>query len=661
MRYRGAAYYPEFWPEDRQDEDLRLMVEARVNLVRMGEFAWAAMEPRAGRFDLAWLASCVQRMNAAGISSLLCTPTAAPPAWLTSAHPEVLLVKRDGVRLTHGGRRHYCPTSPVYRRLAARVTRALARRFRGMPGVVGWQIDNELGPEADQCWCPACGRAFRSWLRERYGTLAALNAAWKTRFWSLEYSDWRQVEMRRAHGFPSMELDVRRFQSDAWIDFCAAQAAILHAECPGVPVTTNMMGPLFRWIDYGKMSAHLDVAADDMYFDMSTMAGNAMACDVFRSLKPGEPFWITETGSGALSTGLGPSAGQLRAWAFSALARGSEAHVIFRWRTCLSGQEQDLQGILETSGRPRRRYAAVKSLFAELESLWPRLGSLPLPKAGVAILNSWDVRWAYQSTGIGGQVKEHPHVFALHELFYHRNVLTDVIPVDRDLSPYRLVVLPVLCIVPPALAGRLAAFVRSGGVLLASPQLASRDAFNNYVPRCAPDGLADLFGLRVESREYLDTANEPDQALWFPENRMGQETVGLRFPDGGTGSALRYMEDLELTTAEPLCMYTENHFAGRPAAAVNQAGGGSTFYMAAFMDDAAAGRVTDAALARAGVERGPVTPRWCEVVRRGSVTFVMNHAREACDVRIGGRAALVGEWTDGVAHLPGHGVCVVED
>src|SRR5512138_1608695 len=95
MRYRGVAYYPEFWPEERQDDDIRLMREAHVNLVRMGEFAWAAMEPRSGRFSFAWLRSCARRMADAGIAVMLCTPTAAPPAWLTARHPEVLLVRKD--------------------------------------------------------------------------------------------------------------------------------------------------------------------------------------------------------------------------------------------------------------------------------------------------------------------------------------------------------------------------------------------------------------------------------------------------------------------------------------------------------------------------------------------------------------------------------------
>lgn len=660
IRYRGVAYYPEFWSEERWDEDIRLMREARINLARIGEFAWTLMEPAEGRFDLGWLHRIVEKLGVAGIEVMLCTPTATPPAWLAKAYPDCLLVTKEGRRAVHGGRRHYCPTSATYRRHAARVAERLATEFRRHPNVTAWQIDNELGPEAGECWCESCSAAFRAWLRRRYGTLERLNAAWQTRFWSVVYTDWDQVEIRHAEaGYPSIDLDARRFRSDAWVDFASHQAAILRRLHPGSTITTNMMGPVFRWIDYHQLAKVVDVACDDLYFDIATMSGDALAADVFRSLKPGRRFWVTETGSAALSTGKPPHADQLRAWAYSAAARGSDAHVIFRWRTCLAGQEQDLQGIIETSGRPRRRYEAVRRLFSEMESLGPVLGSLPLPRAEVAMVHSYDVHWAYQSTRIGSQVKELEHFYAVHELLFDRNVLVDPVPPDRDLDAYKLVILPSLCIVQPETAAALQAFVRCGGVALATPQLASRDLNNNYVPRCAPDGLADLFGLRVESHAYLDNACEPDQAIWFPTGAMALEIAHARFDDGRVCEARAYLEDLELEGAKPLAVFSDNLFAGCPAATVHEVGKGAAFYAAAYLDPEGLGRLLDAALDRAGIAPGPRTPKWVEVVRRGDAAFAINHSREPCTVDLPGREAVVGEWRNGRARLDAYGVCIV--
>jgi beta-galactosidase len=41
----GTAWYPEQWPESRWESDLALMQQAGIHMVRVGEFAWSAMEP----------------------------------------------------------------------------------------------------------------------------------------------------------------------------------------------------------------------------------------------------------------------------------------------------------------------------------------------------------------------------------------------------------------------------------------------------------------------------------------------------------------------------------------------------------------------------------------------------------------------------------------
>ena len=41
----GGDYNPEQWPEEVQDEDVRLMLESGVDLVTVGVFSWALLEP----------------------------------------------------------------------------------------------------------------------------------------------------------------------------------------------------------------------------------------------------------------------------------------------------------------------------------------------------------------------------------------------------------------------------------------------------------------------------------------------------------------------------------------------------------------------------------------------------------------------------------------
>ena len=72
------------------------MKRARMNVVRMAEFAWSTMEPADGRFEFGWLDRAVALCDRAGIDVVLGTPTAAPPAWLTGAHPETLAIDEQG-------------------------------------------------------------------------------------------------------------------------------------------------------------------------------------------------------------------------------------------------------------------------------------------------------------------------------------------------------------------------------------------------------------------------------------------------------------------------------------------------------------------------------------------------------------------------------------
>ena len=141
--YVGVSYYPEV-AGDEIDRDIRQMKEIGVNMVRMGDFSWSRMEPDEGSYDFKWLHQAVDKFTAAGIAVVLCTPTAAPPAWLSRKHPDILRVSAAGQTIGHGGRRQYCPNSPTYQKYAAGIAEKLAGEFDRSSPVVAWQIDNEF-------------------------------------------------------------------------------------------------------------------------------------------------------------------------------------------------------------------------------------------------------------------------------------------------------------------------------------------------------------------------------------------------------------------------------------------------------------------------------------------------------------------------------------
>ncbi len=265
----GVCYYPEHWPQERWATDARLMREAGLDIVRIGEFAWAQMEPEEGRFDWGWLDLAVETLAREQMEIVLGTPTAAPPVWAVQAYPDVLPVDDQGRTLGFGSRRHACPNSPSYLRLTERIVAALAERYGKHPAVTGWQIDNEFGcHNTARCYCPRCAAAFRTWLRARYGDIQTLNEAWGNAFWSQWYRDWEQIGLPMltpAQLNPSHQLDFYRFASDSWVAYEDLQARLLRAHGdPAKFVTHNFMGNAHD-LDYQKLGGPLDLVTWDSY------------------------------------------------------------------------------------------------------------------------------------------------------------------------------------------------------------------------------------------------------------------------------------------------------------------------------------------------------------------------------------------------------------
>ena len=264
----GVCYYPEHWDEATRARDPERMAAAGVRVVRMGEFAWDLFESEPGRYDFSLHRAAVARLGEHGIRTILCTPTAAPPAWLTRRHPEILRVDAKGVRLEHGSRQHASHMAPAFRAASRAITQAMAEAFRGMGEVIGWQTDNEFHCHFSEDHSDAAQHAFRDWLRRRYaGDIAELNAAWGTAFWAQSYRGFDEIATPKdglpTYQNPHARLDYVQFLSDAVGEFQAEQIAILRAVQPRWWITHN---GLFNHIDYrGPVGADLDVLGWDCY------------------------------------------------------------------------------------------------------------------------------------------------------------------------------------------------------------------------------------------------------------------------------------------------------------------------------------------------------------------------------------------------------------
>ncbi|MEU5180052.1 beta-galactosidase [Streptomyces longwoodensis] len=625
----GGDYNPEQWPEEEWAEDMRLMREAGVNLVSVGIFAWALLEPSEGVYDFARLDQVLDLLHENGIAADLATPTAAPPAWFFRAHPEALPVDRDGRTLSYGSRQTFCPSSPAYRQAALRIAGALAERYAHHPAVRMWHVHNEYGCHNAECYCDTSAAAFRTWLRTRYGDdLEALNTAWGTTFWSQWYYDWEEVLPPRATGAvpnPTHRLDWRRFCSDALLSLCRAEVAVLRGAAPEVPATTNfMVMPAFDALDYWRWAPELDVVSNDHYLfstDPEPYVDLALSGDLVRSLAGGGPWLLMEHSTGAVNwqpVNRAKNPGELRRNALAHVARGADGIAYFQWRAARAGAEQWHSAMLPHAGTDSRIWQDVVRLGADLAALAEVKGSRS--PADVAVVWDWDARWAVElPSQPSAEVRFLDRVRSWYEPLWRAGVAVDFVRPDADLSVYRLVLAPSLYLVDDAGAANLTAHAARGGTLAVGFHSGMVDASCHVRPGGYPGAFREALGVRTDEL--------------FP--LLPGETRALT----GGGTATLWSERVRLAGARTVTAYADGPLAGVPAVTRHAHGEGTAWYVATHPDAATLGELLLGMCAEAGVR--PVldgVPEGVEAVRRrgedADYLFLIDHGGDGARVRV---------------------------
>jgi beta-galactosidase len=637
----GGDYNPEQWPEEVWAEDVVLMREAGVNLVCVGIFSWARLEPTPGTFEFGWLDRVLDLLHGGGMSVALATATASPPPWMAHRHPESLPQLADGTRLWQGGRQQYCPSSPVYREHAVRLVEALARRYGDHPAVVAWHAGNEYGCHVPACWCDVSAAAFRNWLRARYQTLEELNRSWGTDFWSQRYGDWEEVIPPRTaptYPNPGQQLDFRRFCSDALLECLTAERDVLHRLTPELPVTTNLMGP-YEHLDYWRWAEELDFCSHDSYpdpADPGSYVDAAMAQDLIRSLRGGDPWLLMEQTPGRVNwrrRNVAKRPGMMRRWSYQALARGADGTLFFQWRASRAGAEKFHSAMVPHGPLDRSRtWDEVRQLGSELSGLDAVIGTRV--EATAAILVDWPSWWALElPSKPSGDVRLLEQIGDWYRALHRCGVTVDFVRAGADLSRYALVVVPNLYMVERETATRLESFVEGGGTLAVGFFSGIVDGFDQIHLGGYPAPLRRLLGVMVEDFRPLAEG----------------EQVGLRFGDGpvaATGSL--WSEIVHADGADVLATYAEGELAGLPA--ITRRGG--AYYVSTRLDEGGLLGMVLALCERAGV-RGPlpVPPEVEAVVRSGEgrrILFLLNHGGAETPVAVGeGAEVLIGTPADG--------------
>jgi beta-galactosidase len=617
----GVCYYPEHWPEATWAEDAARMKETGLTWVRVGEFAWREIEPEPGRYDWGWLDRAIDGLGAAGLRVVLGTPTATPPKWLVDRMPDMLPVGRDGRVRGFGSRRHYDFSHEGYRDACARIAADLADRYGRHEAVGAWQIDNEYGcHDTARTAGPVASAGFRRWLTARYGTVDALNEAWWTRFWSMGYRSFDEVELpigAVTEAAPGARLDYARFASDAVLAFHRRQVDEIRPRSPGRPITHNDMG-FFADVDAHALGRDLDAITWDSYplgmLEESPLPDEVKAAlartghpdliafnhDLYRGAvapadgAPYRPFWVMEQQPGQVNwarTNPLPASGAVRLWTHQAIAHGAEVVSYFRWRAAQGAQEHMHAGLLRHDRSPDQGLAEATAAARDIAAQ----ATTPAPRRGhVALLFRYDDLWL-------GQVQPHAEgwrdwaVWA--EPYMAMRALgldVDVLPPDRDLSAYALVVAPSLTTADDALVASLRPALAGGATLVLGPRSGAYrpDAVVHAPP---PGPLSELSGVEVSRVDSLrpnlrGTLSPREPMLGLLEPAGYHTWADLLEPQAGT---------------EVWASYAEPAYAGTAAITMRRHGEGRCVTTGAWLDGGTWARLLGTLALEAGL---PVLP-----------------------------------------------------
>lgn len=612
----GAAYYPEHWPEERWPEDIRLMREVGLSVVRMAEFAWSTLEPDEGDFQFGWLDKVIQSLSEAGILTVLGTPSAAPPAWLVQKYPDLLTVEEDGRRVQFGNRCHYCVNSPEFHNAVRRIVSAMGEHFGPNPAVIGWQLDNEY---SQVCYCDRCRKLFQDFLSERYQTLANLNARWSTAYWSQTYSAWEQIPIPIGPHNPGLMLEFKRFITHSYRKFQRLQLDNLRPYLkPGVWVSHNFMG-WYDGFDHYSMAEELDLASWDWYVGTGqhdyTVSG-AMH-DLIRGLKQ-KNFWIMETQPGNVNWSPINNAlneGEARAMAWHAVGHGADAILYWQWRSALGGQEQYHGTLVDQSGQPRPFYTEAQNLGKEFSVVSGLLAGTK-PAARVAMLYSYNSRWSIQWQPHHRDFNYVEHFLNYYRCLIRHNIPVDIISADASLENYDLVIAPALLLINEEQAARLKEYTKRGGYLVLTIRSGMKDDYNALLPSRQPGLLTEMTGVEVEDY-YALRDPVPVVGNWF------------------TGLSRQWAERLKIIDGKQPSVAARfgpaNGWLDKQVAiTVNSYGHGFVYYVGAYLDEETQQVFLDHVIRTARIRSILQTPPGVEVCKRvgtdrKDVYIVINH------------------------------------
>jgi len=571
----GVAYYSEYMPYDRLEQDVQLMQQAGISVVRMGESSWGLWEPQDGRFEYAWMDRVIGRMQKAGIKVILGTPTYSVPAWMYKEHPEMFIQRFGGQTITFGLRQNTDLMNPTYRFYCERIIRKLLEHYKYNPAVIGWQIDNETSAGGAANADVQAG--FVSYLQKKFKTVDELNQAWLLNYWGQRLNDWSEIPPQEGIINPGWKLEWQRYQQWMTTDFLAWQANIVNQyKRPDQFITHDLAGPPQRGVNERDIARSMDIMAANPYHgtqDQFDGLASSMVGDYTRSLKRTN-YLVTETNAQTIGWDskeqFPPYDGQLRLDVYTHFSSGANMVEYWHWHSIHNGQETYWKGVLSHDLEPNRAYAEVSRIAHELQRVGPEIVDLHRDNKA-AILYSVDSSNGLEFMKFSDRVDYRTILGQMYATLYRNNVGVDFIfPETANLSDYKVILVPPLYVASDEVLNRLVEYVRGGGHLVMTFKSGFTNEYDTVRWSMAPGPLRQAAGFRYQEFSNLakPLALKDDPFKLGAENRVSE-----------------WADMLILEGAEPLAYYDQPFFGKYPAITRNRFGKGTFTYEGTVLSD----------------------------------------------------------------------------
>lgn len=664
----GGDWNPEQWPEDTWEHDLDMLEDAHINEVTINVFSWALLQPAEDRYDFSMLDKIVALLVKHDFNIVMATGTAALPGWMVRLHPETIRIEQNGTRHVFGGRHNFCPTSPYFRKASRALAAHVAERYAGTSGLVAWHVCNEYGGGGGLCYCDHCAEAFRTWLKNKYGTVEALNKAWCANFWSHTIYDWGDVVPPVSYGdgisdakcvVSGLQMDYRRFQNQAQLACYTNERDAIRAYDAATPITTNLMGT-FKDLDYFEWAKEMDVVSWNNYPGMDTPPSfTAMCHDLMRGIGGNKPFMLMEQTPNQQNWFpfcKVKRPGEVRKLSWQAVSHGADTVQFFQMKQSIGGCERFHGAVIAHDGTEQSRvFKETTALGGELDRIGKRIMGSEI-RAKVAIMFDWQSYWSLEGcVGPTAGFSYPNEVHRFYRAFWRRNVPVDIIesttPLDK-LKQYDLVVAPALITVLPGVAETLEFYVSEGGSFITGYMAGIHDEHDLVVPGGYPGKLRDLMGVWVEEIDAL----APDETI-----EVHGDAVDAK---GEIVASIIHREG-----ARRLAAYGGGEFyAGHSALTVNTYGKGKAYFVGTPLDETGMSAFMAPIIKELGLKPLDTPEDVSLSVRYGDdgvrYAFLINNSesdkRLCLDELNGGVELLTGHVVDGPVELKPYGVNVIE-